>query len=113
MNFRYRIGQKVFVNGRIITARYGQDPENVNFGGNILKITESREGDYGHSTGQGIETNMISLGLDMSYVLFHNYFVDFNFLYRNADAEVDELDINTLYIGGGLRVNLGNIISDY
>jgi len=30
-------------------------------------------------------------------------------LYRSADADLDALDIDTKYIGAGLRVNLGNI----
>jgi len=113
LNLRYRLGTRTFINGRIISARYGQDPDGFNFGGNILKVTGSREGDFGHSIGQGIETNLLSFGLDVSYQFFHNYFLDLNLLYRNADAEVDELDIDTRYIGGGLRVNLGNIIYDY
>ena len=56
---------------------------------------------------------MQSLSLDVSYQFAHNYFVDLNFLYRNADADIDELDIETKYLGGGLRVNLGQVRLDY
>lgn len=113
LNVRYRMGEKLFVNGRIVTAKYGQDPEGQNFGSNILNVSETRVKDYDNYIGQGIETNLFSLGLDISYHFFHNYFLDLNLLYRKADADLDELDIDTKYIGGGLRVNLGNIIYDY
>lgn len=112
-NLRYRIKNKLFVNGRLISAKYGQDPAGRNFGGNVLVLTGSRESDYDNVIGQGIKTDLISFGLDLSYQLYHNYFIDLNLLYRKADAELDELDIDTKYIGGGFRVNIGNIISDY
>ncbi len=113
INLKYRLGQNTFINGRIVSSKFGQDPQNKNFGGNILNVTDTPENEYGHFIGQGIETNMISFGLDISYHMFHNYFWDLNLLYRKADADIDNLDIDTKYIGGGLRVNLGNIISDY
>ena len=113
LNVKYRLGKNTFINGRIVSAKYGQNPVGKNFGSNILLSTESRERDYDNYIGQGIETNLISIGLDISYHMFHNYFWDLHLLYRKADAEIDDLDIDTKYIGGGLRVNIGNIISDY
>lgn len=113
LNLRYRPTEKIFVNARVVTASYGQDPEGKHFGGNVILQTGLKDGFYGHSTGQGIETNLLSMGLDVSYQLYHNYFLDLKFLYRKADAEVDELDLTTKFIGGGFRVNIGNIIYDY
>lgn len=113
LNLKYRLGQKTFFNGRVISAKYGQNPEDQNLGSNLLLVTESRVSDTGNFIGQGIETNLLSFGLDVSYHFLHNYFFDAHFLYRKADAEVDDLDINTKYIGGGLRVNIGHIVYDY
>ncbi|MEM9546111.1 MAG: capsule assembly Wzi family protein [Bacteroidota bacterium] len=113
LNLRYRLGQDIFINGRLISAKYGQNPEGGNLGSNILLVTDEPDMPRGHFIGQGIATNLVSFGLDISYHLFHNCFLDLNFLYRKADADLDELDIDTRYIGGGLRVNLGNIIYDY
>jgi len=112
-NFRYRPTKKLFVNTRIINTNYGQNPEGVNVGSNILLITGSRDANNGNFIGQGISTTMQSLSIDISYQVAHNYFIDLNFLYRNADADLDELDIETKYLGGGLRVNLGQIRLDY
>ena len=112
-NLKYRLGQNTFINARVVSAKYGQNPVNENLGGNILAVTDTPVNVNGNFIGQGVETNMISFGLDISYHMFHNYFFDIHLLYRKADAEIDDLDIDTKYIGGGFRVNLGNIISDY
>ncbi|MDF1694581.1 MAG: hypothetical protein P1U56_02060 [Saprospiraceae bacterium] len=110
---RYRLGEKIFFNGRIVSAKYGQDLGEDDNGGNILLVTSLRAMENGHSIGQGVETNLLSIGLDVSYQLFHNGFFDLEFLYRKADAELDDLDINTTFVGGGFRMNIGNIISNY
>ena len=112
-NLRYRPKENLFINARIISATYGQDSPDTYSGQNILLISGLREGDFGHSIGQGIETNLMSFGLDVSYQFHHNYFLDLHMLVRNADAAIDDLDIETKYVGGGLRVNIGNVISDY
>ena len=112
-NFKYRPTKKLFVNARIINTLYGQNPVGVNQGANILLESGSRLNENGNFIGQGISTTMQSLSLDVSYQFVHNYFIDLNFLYRNADADLDDLDIETKYIGGGLRVNLGQVRLDY
>jgi hypothetical protein len=112
-NFKYRPTKKLFVNMRLINTIYGQNPEGINVGSNILLDTGSKASEEGNFIGQGVNTTMRSLSLDVSYQLAHNYFLDLNFLYRNADADLDALDIETKYIGGGLRVNLGQVRLDY
>ena len=113
LNLRYRLGQKTFFNARIISAKYGQNPTDQNLGSDILLVTGTRVRDNENFIGQGIETNLLSFGLDVSYQVFHNCFFDAHFLYRKADAELDVLDIDTKFIGTGLRMNIGNIIYDY
>jgi len=118
-NIKYRPTKKIFINSRFIMTKHGQDPNNENYGNNILLDSSNRvqhagfEIGYGHLLGQGVATNMMSLSLDVSYQVAHNYFIDLNLLYRNSDADIDELDIVTKYAGGGLRVNLGQIRLDY
>jgi len=119
VNLKYRPIKNLFINSRLIMTKYGQDPNSENYGNNILLVSGSRvkhagfENGYGHVLGQGVATNLMSLSLDVSYQIAHNYFIDLNFLYRNADADIDDLDIVTKYAGGGLRVNLGQIRLDY
>ncbi len=112
-HIKYRPFDKLYLNTRIIKTKLGQNPNGQNLGGDILLISGSREADFGNITGQGIATDIFSFGIDLSYQVAHNYFLDLNFLTRKSDAEQDDLDVNTTYIGGGLRVNLGNIQLDY
>jgi len=113
LNIRFRPSKKLFVNTRIFNTVFGQNTQDVNVGSNILLETGSKESEFNNFTGQGVSTTLRSLSLDVSYQFAHNYFIDLNLLYRNADAEIDELDIETRYIGGGLRVNLGQVRLDY
>jgi hypothetical protein len=112
-NISYRPSKRLYINSRIIATTFGQNPEGENFGSNILLISGSREMDFNNEMGQGINTKMLSLNLDISYQIAHNYFIDLNFLYRKSDADLDALDIETKYIGGGFRVNIGQLKLDY
>ncbi|MEE9439680.1 MAG: hypothetical protein V3V14_11815 [Saprospiraceae bacterium] len=112
-NLNYRPTKAMSINARVIKSTYGQDLENENFGGDILVRSGLRANDYGNEIGQGVNTNLLSIGIDISYHFAHNYFLDFNVLHRTVDAAVDGLDIDTRYIGGGLRVNISNAQLDY
>lgn len=113
VDLQYRPSTEWQFRSRIISARYGVDPEGSSFGGNILLRTGLRGSDFGNEIGQGIGTNLLSLSLDMSYQFAHNYFLDLNLMYRSSDAEVDPLDLDTKYFGGGLRVNIGQVGVEY
>lgn len=113
LNFKYRPTKKLFVNMRLINTIYGQNPEGVNVGSNILLDTGSKASEDVNFIGQGVNTAIRSLSLDVSYQIAHNYFIDLNFLYRKSDADIEALDIETKYIGGGVRVNIGQVRLDY
>jgi len=113
VHLRYQPIENLQLNSRFISAKYGQDEIGQNNGGNILLITGSRLEDYGNEIGQGVTSDVTSLSFDASYQFAHNYFFDVNFLYRNVDAELDAFDMKTVFVGGGLRVNLGQIKLDY
>ena len=46
------------------------------------------------------------LGLDVSYMLAHNFFIDLHYFYRKKESEEDKLDDTTQYFGGGVRINI-------
>jgi len=113
VELRYRPTPRLFLRGRAVMAQYGQDPTGQNFGGNPLLPLESREADFGNFTGQGITTDVSLLTLEASYEIYHNYHIDFRYLQRSEDATDDVLDLDTRYIGIGLRANIGNNYRDY
>ncbi len=107
---RYKPTDRLYINAKALYTMYGDDGPNQNWGGNILLPLESREQDYGNFIGQGIKTMVSAVNLDMSYEVYHNYFIDLNAMWRQTKV------INTTnqhYIGGGIRVNISNISYDY
>ena len=113
IGFSYEPLNNLFIQSRYVHARYGQDNGGLNYGGDILLPSSTRLNDYGNEIGQGILTNMDLFRFDLSYQLFHNYFVDLNYLYRFANAEGEEFDTKTQYLGVGIRVNVSNYNWDY
>jgi hypothetical protein len=110
---RYQAGQKWLIKPRLIYMVYGEDPENLNFGGDLLQPHITRVMDFNNEIGQGINTRTLIGGLDISYELKHNLNLDFHYFYRNKNSEQDELDLTTSYLGGGIRFNFSNRNLDF
>ena len=104
---------RLIFDGRFISARFGDDGESENWGGNILLPLGTREMDYGNAISQGVRTDIKLFGLDVSYEIMHNYYLDFHVLLRNQQSELDEKDYNTKYFGVGIRINMTSQQLDY
>jgi len=109
----YPITQRLLIQGRFLLANYGSSPEDVNFGDDILVTSDLKPSLFNNTIGQGISTNVLQLGIDVSYEFFHNYNLDLHFLYRNKDSAENALDLQTTYFGGGIRANVSNLKIDY
>lgn len=106
---RYQPFSKLIVDTRLIFMNYGEDEDaSVNWGNNIILPHTSRVMDFGNEIGQGIGTKTILIGIDLSYQLFHNTFIDLYYLYRNQESDLEERSQRTSYIGGGFRMNISN-----
>lgn len=110
---RYQPIKKLYLDARLILASFGEDSDTTNWGGNILLSDRTREQQYNNETTQGIMAQTTILGLDVSYQLRHNFFIDLHFFYREKDSEDDLLDDSSTYVGGGFRLNIGNYRADY
>lgn len=108
---RYQPARKWTVEGRYFYIRKGADNEGINFGGNLLRNSLSRFQDYNNTLGQGVETDIHSLSLLLSYELFHRFYVDATWLYRNEQSSTISENIN--YIGGGIRWNLAPLRMEF
>lgn len=114
LKLRYQPIHKLIIDGRIIRSNYGADPSaNQNFGGDILKSFREIEMDFGNEIGQGNNTDVTLLGLDVSYQFYHNMFAELHLFYRKQDGELDTNDFETKYIGAGIRMNIANQKLDY
>lgn len=107
---RYKPGNKIYLQAKVLMTTYGEDVTGANFGGNILLPLETREQDYGNFIGQGIKTNVMALNVDVGYEVFHNYFIDIQGMWRQTKTDITK---EQHYIGVGFRVNIANIGYDY
>jgi len=99
-------------------TKYGEDGPTDTLGNNILIVsTSGGDGtinmDEGNKTGQGLQTDIMMLGLNASYQFMYNYYLDVDFMYRKSESELASRNIDTKYIGVGLRVNMGREQIDY
>jgi hypothetical protein len=108
---RYKPLNRLYLQAKGLLTSYGADGPGQNWGNNILSPLETIEQEYGNVIGQGIETNIKAVNVDISYELFHNYFVDLQGMWRQTKTENITQDQH--YIGGGFRVNISNITYDY
>ncbi|GJM35548.1 MAG: hypothetical protein DHS20C18_45490 [Saprospiraceae bacterium] len=110
---QYQPAKNWIINARLISGTFGEDGTDQNWGGNILLPNITREQEYGNEIGQGITTQTLLAGLDVSYRLAHNLFLDFNYFYRRQDSDDDNRDNKTQYIGGGIRINMARQRFDF
>ncbi len=110
---RYQPSKKWIFDARLIHSQVGEDRDSLAYGGNIFVPYFQRVSDYGNVTGQGVKATILLTTLDVSYVIGHNFFLDFHFLARKKDSDDPNRNERTLYGGIGLRANIGNKRLDF
>ena len=113
LRVRYPILDRLLLKGRVVFAEFGEDQDGVNYGGNLIYSYNNRFSTYGNKTGQGVTAKTFLLGVDLSYQLHHNLFIDLSYFYRNKDSEEDRLDRVDNYFQGGIRMNIGRRNLDF
>jgi hypothetical protein len=108
LRLRYQPSPKLAFDTRFILTQFGDDNSSQNFGGNILRSYSTRVMDFNNSIAQGEKNDIFILGLDVQYEIYHNFYLDLNLLYRKLNSEEDVNDLDTRYIGGGIRINVAN-----
>ncbi|MEM9918918.1 MAG: hypothetical protein AAF990_12525, partial [Bacteroidota bacterium] len=107
LTLRYQPIKRLVAEARLIRSRVGRDERNSNWGSNLLRSYQTREQDFGNEIGQGIETDITLLGLDLSYELFHDAFIDLYFQFREEKSEaLPEQSTTSGYYGLGFRMNI-------
>lgn len=110
---RYQPVKNLYLELKAITFKAGESEGGTNWGDNILLSNTRREQNYGNELFQGTSYNALILNGTASYQIFHNCFIDLNYYQRSKDSFSNNLDQETLYIGGGLRLNSGILRLDY
>lgn len=110
---RYQATDRLSAEAVVLSSRYGDDINDLNYGGNILKSYDTRIQDFDNRIAQGNTTDIVQLRLELSYQLFHNCFIDLDFIYRQQDGQLDINDLTTNFLGLGLRLNVARQRLDY
>ncbi|MBN8684917.1 MAG: hypothetical protein J0L99_19885 [Chitinophagales bacterium] len=110
---RYRPLPRLFLQGRYYHIQTGDDRPGENWGTYPMLSYGTRLQDYGNFIGQGDAATIDLLGLDASWMLYHNLFFDLKFLYRLKQSENDALDFKTQNLSVGLRMNIWNKPFDF
>ncbi len=103
---KYQPISKLTIDSRLLFMNYGEDETGTNWGTNVNLPHTTREADFGNEVGQGIGTKTFLLGLDISYEIFHNGYIDLHYFYRKQNSDLDARDRTTTYFGGGFRMNI-------
>ncbi|TCD17358.1 gliding motility protein RemB [Pedobacter psychrodurus] len=110
LNYSYK---RFDLQGQALYSRYGLDPADMNYGGDIFKSYDTRAVQYGSHIGQGIGTDLYYVKGQVAYLLNpkYNLRLEVAGTYRR---ESNELGLNkTGLITIGLRSSFRNIYHDF
>lgn len=100
---------KWLLEGRLFRINYGGDQDGSNYGHDWTQSYTTREKDYGNFIGQGVATDVLIYGLDLSYQIRHNVFLDLNYFRRETSLSGE----SSQYLAAGLRMNMANYRAEF
>lgn len=110
LNYSYK---RFDLQGQLMYARYGLDPDGMNYGKNIFKGYDTRVADYGNKIGQGIKTDLYFAEGRASYLLNPKYNLRLE-LGGVLRREVNGFkNTNTALFTFGLRSTFRNLYQDF
>ncbi len=110
---RWQILPRLLAQGRLILASTGEDAQGSNWGTNLLLSSDTRTQDYDNEIGQGVGADIQILGLDLSYRIAHQTFLDLQLFSRKKTSDDPNRSSTQGFLGGGIRMNLGQWRNDY
>lgn len=88
---RYSPVPKLFLKVTYMNSDKGYDTEDKNYGGDLLKnYRENRPKEFGNYITQGQKRNLSALRFESSYMIGHNFYIDFS--YQNRSLKIQELN---------------------
>lgn len=101
---RYQPSTKLYAQLQLMHATVGRDTLGSNWGSNWLIDYQSRESDV-VTIGQGVNTQIALLDLQLTYMLYHNLFLDLQTQIRRENSALDALDNRSVFFSAGFRYN--------
>ena len=103
---RYKISPRLTAYGTLMWTKQGVDYDGKNWGGNLLPDYETRVKDFGNRIAQGVPLYTRFADLRVSYMLFHNLFLDARLLSRREETPRYKIQQKTRLSTIALRYNL-------
>lgn len=109
---RYQPLKKLFLQGKIMYYKQGQDTAGINFGNNILIDYRNRPTNYGWKIGAGNEATCFYAEANAAYEVKENLFLDAGIILRNY-ALASGASQNTAIFNLGFRWNITKRTFDF
>jgi hypothetical protein len=102
---RYQPTRRLQLQGWYMFSAQGENGLNANWGANPLLGYTTRVKEYGNVQGQGVGARTRLLNTDISWMLYHNIYLDAKLLWRHKNSVDDSRDLNTFVFTFGVRMN--------
>lgn len=105
--------KRLTLTGKLILSQYGADTASSNWGGNPLLSFNTREMNLGNEIGQGVKVNTTYAALTVTYIPFHNLFIDLKQVVRRQDSDLAVYERNTTFTSLSLRLNIAERVHEF
>ncbi len=105
-SLRYQVCPRLKILSSLYLIRKGEDVDSVSYGGDINVPNINRPGDYGHSAGQGVNTEIVFWSSGLHYELKPGLFIDLQYLSRKKTSDLPERGLKTNLFQFGARLNM-------
>lgn len=102
----YSATPKLTFKSSVFMMNKGEDADSISFGGNIIVSNTQRPGDFGHSLGQGLNSDVLYWSTTLQYEISSGLYADLRFLYRKKESESADLNLSTNHFQLGIRLNM-------
>lgn len=111
---RYQPVKNLYLTLKGMYYKQGVDTGSSNYGSNIFADYNTRSQDYGVGLINGVRTSCALIGINASYEILENLYLDLGATYRKFSYEGNILPAYTSsYITGGLRLNIARRDYDF
>lgn len=110
---RYQPIPRLNIVGKLTMIQTGRDSTGVNWGGDILKNSSTREQEYDNTIGQGISNDILFGSFTMSWQLKHNLFIDASIVVRKSESDLPLYNNNTTVSSLALRWNIARRLYEF
>jgi hypothetical protein len=111
---RYQPSNRMHIMAKLIMAQYGNDTNGSNFGKDPrLSYNTHSSPVFGNFITQGVFTTFIMTDLTVSYMAYHNLFLDLKMGYRRTQSALDQFNFETAYFTMGIRLNINQRNYDF